>query len=243
MRLSPSANDPRCNGCIGCDGCGGCERCNRFNGCVGCDPRPVVRTRWSLRATAGNRCKHNEGKENALQSSLSYCRILPSVVTIAFQPALAARAALQRGRHAEASASYTALKSSASSTRTSSGFATLCRSLADADDLAQASALLGGRPTRGFTPALLSTLWRLHGRIAFAKGDQSRAIALLGRALGTRSRRTTLKQSASRIRIGPVLSAGRRHGDRARAHREGRRRHCMLRAIDATSRSCTPCLA
>ena len=55
-----------------------------------------------------------------------------------------------------------------------------------ADDVAQASAVLGRPPDAAredAPPALLSTLWRLHGRIAFAKGDQSRAIALLGRAL------------------------------------------------------------
>ena len=54
------------------------------------------------------------------------------------------------------------------------------------DDLAQAAATLGrppDSPRDDLSPALLSTLWRLHGRIAFAKGDQSRAIALLGRAL------------------------------------------------------------
>ena len=42
------------------------------------------------------------------------------------------------------------------------------------------------RRTRSATPlpqVLLSTLWRLHGRLASARGDQSRAIALHGRAL------------------------------------------------------------
>src|SRR5204863_2673605 len=38
-------------------------------------------------------------------------------------------------------------------------------------------------PRDNLPPALLSALWRLHGRIAFARGEQSRAIALLGRAL------------------------------------------------------------
>ena len=32
-------------------------------------------------------------------------------------------------------------------------------------------------------PALHSNLWRLHGRVAFARGEQSRAIALHNRAL------------------------------------------------------------
>ena len=75
-----------------------------------------------LGPAARNRRKHNEAKENAIQSSLSYCRILPSVVTIAFQPALArARAALERGRHADAIGVLTqALKSSGSNTKTRS---------------------------------------------------------------------------------------------------------------------------
>src|SRR5262245_61099389 len=44
-----------------------------------------------------------------------------------------------------------------------------------------------GRPPDTFRetvpPRRLSTLWRLHGRVASARGDQSRAIALHGRAL------------------------------------------------------------
>ena len=54
------------------------------------------------------------------------------------------------------------------------------------DDLEQASAALG-RPPDSFRDTVsatrLSTLWRLHGRLALARGDQSRAIALSGRAL------------------------------------------------------------
>ncbi len=115
------------------------------------------------------------------------CRILPSVVTIAFQPALArARAALQRGRHTDAIAILTqALKSSAVKHEDELGLRyALAEAWLMADDLAQASATLGRPPDReDLPPALLSTVWRLHGRIAFAKGDQSRAIALLGRAL------------------------------------------------------------
>src|SRR5438046_2569686 len=54
------------------------------------------------------------------------------------------------------------------------------------DDLDQAAAALG-RPPDTFRDSVpsrrLSTLWRLHGRLASARGDQSRAIALHGRAL------------------------------------------------------------
>src|SRR5438105_3867331 len=54
------------------------------------------------------------------------------------------------------------------------------------DDLDQAAAALGRPPDtfRDTIPAgQLSTLWLLHGRLASARGDQSRAIALHGRAL------------------------------------------------------------
>ena len=54
------------------------------------------------------------------------------------------------------------------------------------DDLDQAATALG-RPPDTFRDTVssgrLSTLWRLHGRLASARGDQSRAIALHGRAL------------------------------------------------------------
>jgi len=53
-------------------------------------------------------------------------------------------------------------------------------------DLSQASATLGRSPDTirdAAPPVLLSNLWRLHGRIAFGRGEQSRAIALHGRAL------------------------------------------------------------
>ena len=54
------------------------------------------------------------------------------------------------------------------------------------DDLDQAATALG-RPPDTFrdtvAPVRLATLWRLHGRLASARGDQSRAIALHGRAL------------------------------------------------------------
>ena len=53
-------------------------------------------------------------------------------------------------------------------------------------DLAQAGTALGRSPDalRDNLPQLLhSNLWRLHGRVAFARGEQSRAIALHNRAL------------------------------------------------------------
>ena len=54
------------------------------------------------------------------------------------------------------------------------------------DDLAQAATALGRPPDSLREPindAQLSTLWRLHGRITYARGEQSRAIALHTRAL------------------------------------------------------------
>ncbi|HKY21041.1 MAG TPA: sigma 54-interacting transcriptional regulator [Vicinamibacterales bacterium] len=111
------------------------------------------------------------------------------MVTIAFQPALArARAALARGRHADAVAVLTqALKSSGLKHEDEVGLrCTLAEAWLQGDDLAQAASTVGrppDSPRDDLPPALLSALWRIHGRIAFAKGEQSRAIALLGRAL------------------------------------------------------------
>jgi hydrogenase-4 transcriptional activator len=53
------------------------------------------------------------------------------------------------------------------------------------DDLRQATDALGGPPgdRERLHPLRLSELWRLHGRLAFARGEPSRAIALFGRAL------------------------------------------------------------
>jgi DNA-binding NtrC family response regulator/tetratricopeptide (TPR) repeat protein len=53
-------------------------------------------------------------------------------------------------------------------------------------DLASASSVLGRAPDAirdQVPPVVLSTLWRLHGRLAYSRGEQSRAIALHGRAL------------------------------------------------------------
>src|SRR5262245_63398454 len=54
------------------------------------------------------------------------------------------------------------------------------------DDLDQTASVLGRTPDtlrETVSPRRLSTLWRLHGRVASGRGDQSRAIALHGRAL------------------------------------------------------------
>jgi hydrogenase-4 transcriptional activator len=53
-------------------------------------------------------------------------------------------------------------------------------------DLAQTGTVLGRSPDtirESLPPVLHSNLWRLHGRVAFARGEQSRAIALHNRAL------------------------------------------------------------
>ncbi|MFB3852477.1 MAG: sigma 54-interacting transcriptional regulator [Vicinamibacterales bacterium] len=96
--------------------------------------------------------------------------------------------ALRRGRGAEAAQFLTqALRSP--SLRREDELAIRC-ALAEAwllqDEVDQASAALGRPPDllrEKIEPSRLSALWRLHGRIASARGDQSRAIALLGRAL------------------------------------------------------------
>ena len=104
--------------------------------------------------------------------------------------ALVARAAvaLERGRGPDAVQFLAPLLRSGSLVRDDE--LAIRASLAEAwllqDDLDQAAVALG-RPPDTFrdtiAPSRLSTLWRLHGRLASARGDQSRAIAMHGRAL------------------------------------------------------------
>ena len=96
--------------------------------------------------------------------------------------------ALERGRGGEA-VQYLSQALRSPALRRADELAIRC-ALAEAwllqDDLDQAAAGLGRPPDvlrERIDPAQLSALWRLHGRVAFARGDQSRAIALLGRAL------------------------------------------------------------
>ncbi|MBI4485767.1 MAG: sigma 54-interacting transcriptional regulator [Acidobacteria bacterium] len=99
-----------------------------------------------------------------------------------------AAASLERGRGTEAAQLLApALRSSSLSREDELAVRSM---LAEAhlvhDDLERAASALG-RPPDTFRDTIssgrLSTLWRLHGRIASARGDQSRAIALHGRAL------------------------------------------------------------
>ena len=96
--------------------------------------------------------------------------------------------ALERGRGAEAAElAGSALRST---TLTRDDELALRAALAEAwlqqDDLEQVASALG-RPPDTFrdtvAPARLSALWRLHGRLALRRGDQSRAVALQTRAL------------------------------------------------------------
>jgi hydrogenase-4 transcriptional activator len=110
-------------------------------------------------------------------------------VTSSVQSLMArAGASLERGRGTEAVQLLSPVVKSSSLTREDE--LAVRSALAEAyllhDDLDQAAAALG-RPPDTFRDTVssgrLSTLWRLHGRIASARGDQSRAIALHGRAL------------------------------------------------------------
>jgi DNA-binding NtrC family response regulator/tetratricopeptide (TPR) repeat protein len=99
-----------------------------------------------------------------------------------------AQSALERGRGADAIQTLQQALRSTSLTRDDE--LALRVVLAEAwllqDDLTQASASLGRAPEtirEPVAPVTLSHLWRLHGRLASARGDQSRAIALHGRAL------------------------------------------------------------
>ena len=96
--------------------------------------------------------------------------------------------ALQRGRGVEAAQLLATPMRSSTLTRDEE-LAVRCMAAEAAllaDDLEGAVTALG-RPPDTFRetvrPGLLSTLWRLHGRVAFARADQSRAIALHQRAL------------------------------------------------------------
>jgi hydrogenase-4 transcriptional activator len=99
-----------------------------------------------------------------------------------------AGASLERGRGAETAQMLAPSLRSSGLTRDDE--LTVRSMLAEAallqDDLDQAATALG-RPPDTFRdtipPRRLSTLWRLHGRLASARGDQSRAIAMHGRAL------------------------------------------------------------
>ena len=95
---------------------------------------------------------------------------------------------LERGRGAEAAQVLAPVFRSSTLTR-DEDIAVRCM-LAEAwllqDDLDQAASVLGRTPDtlrETVSPGRLSGLWRLHGRLASARGDQSRAIALHGRAL------------------------------------------------------------
>ncbi len=99
-----------------------------------------------------------------------------------------ASAALERGRGNEASQLLAPQLRSPALTREEelTVRATAAEAALLQDDLNGAATVLG-RPPDTFRdtirPTLLSTLWRVHGRIAFARADQSRAIALHQRAL------------------------------------------------------------
>ena len=111
------------------------------------------------------------------------------VVSVALQPIMArAQGALERGDAVRATHYLGQALRSAAITRDDelSIRATLAEAWLLQDDIDQASAALGRPPDtlrETVLPVLLSHLWRLHGRIASARGDQSRAIALNGRAL------------------------------------------------------------
>ncbi len=97
-------------------------------------------------------------------------------------------AALERGRGGEATVLLAPLLRSGALSRDDE--IAVRTALAQAwllqDDLTQAAAALGRTPDgirEALSDARLSTLWRLHGRLTFARGEQSRAIALHARAL------------------------------------------------------------
>jgi DNA-binding NtrC family response regulator/tetratricopeptide (TPR) repeat protein len=113
----------------------------------------------------------------------------PDVVLAGIQSTLArATGALERGRGAEAVQLLAPMLRTGSLSREDETAVRIA--LAEAhllqDDLAQAATALGRPPDtlrEQLPDARLSALWRMHGRITFARGEQSRAIALHARAL------------------------------------------------------------
>ncbi len=98
-----------------------------------------------------------------------------------------ANGALERGRGAEAAQLLLPILRNGTLPRADelAVRAALTESWLLQDDLTQAAATLGRPETirEPITDAQLSTMWRLQGRITFARGEQSRAIALHQRAL------------------------------------------------------------
>ena len=113
----------------------------------------------------------------------------PTVATSTVHAALTrAASALERGRGAEAVQILLPHHRSGALSRDDelSVRARIAEAYLLQDDLTQAAAALGRPPDVSKEPlpdARLSTLWRLHGRLAFEKTEQSRAIALHTRAL------------------------------------------------------------
>ena len=82
------------------------------------------------------------------------------------------------------------------------------------DDIRQATEALGRPPEarEGLDPARLSDLWRMHGRLASARGEPSRGIALSHEGpAGGRACARLPRHRPCPLRAGPLLSPGRRH--------------------------------
>ncbi|HEY6507738.1 MAG TPA: tetratricopeptide repeat protein, partial [Vicinamibacterales bacterium] len=112
------------------------------------------------------------------------------MLSVPLQPVMArAAAAIERGQAASAVDQLAPLlKTTASLTRTDelAVRAILAEAYLLQGDLTQAATAVGRSPDairEPIPPVILSNLWRAHGRVAFARGEQSRAIALHSRAL------------------------------------------------------------
>ncbi len=114
--------------------------------------------------------------------------ILRPVVSTPLQPVMARAAAhIERGQASAAAALLSPLlQTSLKRVDELAIRGALAEAFLQQGDVAQASTTLGRSPDalrEAIPPVLLATLWRLHGRVAYARGEQSRAIALHGRAL------------------------------------------------------------
>jgi DNA-binding NtrC family response regulator/tetratricopeptide (TPR) repeat protein len=112
------------------------------------------------------------------------------VLSVQLQPVMArAAAAIERGQ-ATAAVDQLAPLLRATAALTRADELALRAALGEAylllGDLTQAATAVGRSPDairEPVPPVILSNLWRAHGRVAFARGEQSRAIALHSRAL------------------------------------------------------------
>ena len=168
----------------------------------GCYTKPATRCRISCSVGSvrlgrglafalivGKPIGRNLDSTHGIDGPLARVSYTPTVPSFSLQALLArAGTALERGHGAQAAQMLAQIPRSSILTREDelAVRSTLAEAWLLADDLDQAAVVLGRTPDtlrETVSSARLSALWRLHGQLASVRGDQSRAIALHGRAL------------------------------------------------------------